>query len=154
MRLSGALLALAALGALLALSACSPPVAGMLGLTVRDDRLILLVQSCDVAIVDIRITADDARVGFLSSERVLPGPVPEGLAEVDLGDAEEFAARLDPEVVYAIRGRAQGSSGRAAGPAIRVDDLAIPDDAVLYPADGHPLEHATGSVKEFVGAAC
>jgi hypothetical protein len=25
---------------------------------------------------------------------------------------------------------------------------------VLYPHDGHPLEHATGTVTEFVDAAC
>ena len=135
--------ALLALATVLALSACSPPVAGMLGLTVRDDRLILLVQSCDVAIVDIRITADDARVSFLSSERVLPGP----------------CRRVSPRSTSAMRRSSpRGSTPRwctrSAGPAIRVDDLAIPDGTVLYPRDGHPLEHATGSVEEFVDAAC
>lgn len=146
--------ALVALAAVLSLSACSPPVAGMLALTVRDGHLVLLVQSCDVAIVDIRITSDDAGEGFLADERVLPDPVPDGLSEVDLGDAGEFAARLDPAVTYSLRGWAQGSSGRASGPAIRVDDLAIDDGEVLYPREGHPLEHAAGSVAEFVDAAC
>lgn len=146
--------ALLAVAAVLALSACSPPVAGMLALTVRDGHLVLLVQSCDAPIVDIRITSDEAGDGFLADERVLPDPVPDGLSEVDLGDAAEFAARLDPDATYSLRGWAQGSSGRAAGPAIRVDDLAIDDGEVLYPHDGHPLEHATGTVTEFVDAAC
>lgn len=154
MRASRSLSLVAVAAATLALSACSPPVAGLLGLEVRDGRLILLAQSCDVAIVDVWITGDDAADGFLERERVIVDGVAEGLAEHDLGPVEEFAASLDPDVVYSIRGWAQGSSGRAPGPAIRVDDLEGWGDGVLFPGDDGPLDHAVDSREAFAAAAC
>src|SRR5690606_6640573 len=145
--------ALAATG-VLALSACSPPDAGMLALTVRDGNLIVLARSCDAPLLDLWITGDGADDGYLDRQSWrLDAPV-DGIAEADLGPLEEFTARLDPQVVYACRAWLKGSAGEAAGPAVVAADLTGWGDDVLYPAEGVPLDHATVPVDEFAVAAC
>jgi len=116
--------------------------------------MILLVQSCEAPIVEVWITGDNAGDGFLEREQVTLDSSAEGLVEHDLGPVEEFVASLDPDLVYSVRGWAEGSSVRAVGPAVRADELAGWGDDVLYPRDGVPLEHAIGPVEEFSATAC
>ena len=143
-----------AASAVLALAACSPPDAGMLALAVRDGNLVVIARSCDAALVDLWITGDDAADGFLERESWRIGPPEGGLAEVDLGPWVEFAAPLDPDVVYSLRAWTAGSAGEAAGPAVTAAQLTGWGDDVLYPDEGVPLDHATGSLEEFSAEAC
>jgi|GEM_PF-4513538 hypothetical protein len=154
MRARPALVVAVATAAVVSLSACSPPAAGMLALAVRDGHLVVLARSCDAPLVDLWITGDDAADGFLERRSWKLDAPDGGIAELDLGPVDDVVAELDPDIVYSIRAWTSGSSGEAKGPAVTADQLTGWGDDVLYPADGVPLEHATGSVEEFSAAAC
>jgi len=83
-------------GLLLTVSGCSVPIAGVMGLSVEDDRVVATVRMCEGATSD-RLELRDSRIALFGLGRPTWQFDAMESGEVDLGDVEVFLAEFGDE---------------------------------------------------------
>lgn len=142
--------------ALALLTACSPPVTGAIAFGVEGDRLVATVHMCEGTAEEFQIIPQsDVRDGFFERQ-FWDLPAADGTEyRLDIGDAAEFIAALDPDVSYSTSAEPDDSSGSARGPNITAADLAaLTDGDVFYRVIEPEVATVVGTLDEFRAAAC
>jgi hypothetical protein len=138
------------------LSACSPPVTGAIAFTVEGDRLVAIVHMCEGTAEDFQIIPEgDVRDGYFERQ-FWELPAADGAEyRLDIDDAAEFAAALDPEISYSTSAEPGDDSRSARGPNITAADLAaLADGDVFYRVIEPDVANLVGTLEEFRAAAC
>lgn len=143
-------------GALALLTSCSPPVTGAIAFTVDHGRLVAVVHMCEGTADELQIIPEgDVRDGYF--ERKF-WPLPEAddaESRIDIGDAAEFVAALDPEVSYSTSAEPDDDSRSARGPNLTAAELgALTDGDVFYRVIEPEVATLVGTLDDFRAAAC
>lgn len=142
--------------ALASLTACSPPVTGAIGFSVEKDRLVAIVHMCEGTAQRLQIIPEgDVSDGFFERQ-FWDLPAADGAEyRLDIGDAAEFVAALDPDVSYSTSAEPDDDSRSARGPNLTAGDLAaLTDGDVFYRVVEPEVATLVGTIEEFRSAAC
>lgn len=143
------------------LTACSPPVTGAIAFGVEGGRLVATVHMCDGIAEEFQIIPEgDVSDGYFERQ-FWDLPAVEGNEagyneyQLDIGDAAEFVAALDPDVSYSSSAEPDDYSRSARGPNITAADLAaLTDGEVFYRVIEPEVATLVGTLDEFRAAAC
>jgi hypothetical protein len=146
----------AAAGLLALLTACSPPVTGAIGFSVEENRLVAIVHMCEGTAEEFQIIPEgDVSEGYFERQFWDLPTGEDNEYRLDIGDAAEFAATLDPDVSYSTSAEPSDYSGSARGPNITAADLArLSDGDVFYRVIEPEVDTLVGTLDDFRAAAC
>jgi hypothetical protein len=142
--------------ALTLLTACSPPVTGAIGFTVEVDRLVAIVHMCEGAADELQIIPEgDVRDGYFERQFWELPTTDSAEYRVDLGEAAEFIAALDPEIAYSTSAEPDDDSRSARGPNLTAAELgALTEGDVFYHVIEPEVATLVGTLDDFRSAAC
>jgi hypothetical protein len=148
--------AAAAVGALALLTACSPPVTGAIAFGVEGDRLVATVHMCEGTVEQFQILPEaEVSDGYFARQFWRLAATDGNEVRLDIGDAADFVAALDPDVSYSTSAEPADGSRTARGPNITAAELArLADGDVFYRVVEPEVATLVGTLDDFRAAAC